>query len=274
MTYEQQNPAITPRPGIPWVRMIVSSILGISKTGILVIALIATLALNVTTLTFLPAFNLLSSAIGAMTSKPVTIRSKHKGEIASMKQSYDKKTRALKAQRKLVSAHKNQAVAADKYIASLNKKINGLEHVNFKGRTLGKAVQETTERISRRVATATARSVGSIAAESIPYIGIGAIVGVTALELDDACKTMKDLHALDVAFNPSAANDADATEVCGQRVPTKEEVIAELKQSPAKAWEAAKSFDLPDLPSWDESILAAKRKWQEILSWMKDLLGS
>ena len=85
---------------------------------------------------------------------------------------------------------------------------------------------------------------------------------------------MKDLHALDVAFNPSAANDADATVVCGQRVPTKEEVIAELKQSPAKAWEAAKSFDLPDLPSWDESILAAKRKWQEILSWMKDLLGS
>jgi hypothetical protein len=191
-----------------------------------------------------------------------------------MKQSYDKKTRALKAQRKLVSAHQNQAVAADKYIASLNKKINGLEHVNFKERTLGKAVQETTERISRRVATATARSIGSIAAESIPYIGIGAIVGVTALELDDACKTMKDLHALDVAFNPSAANDADATEVCGQRVPTKEEVIAELKQSPAKAWEAAKSFDLPDLPSWDESILAAKRKWQEILSWMKDLLGS
>ena len=248
-----------------------SPVVKFSTKTTLVFALIAALALNVATLTFLPAFNLLSSAIGAMTSKPVTIRSKHKGEIASMKQSYDKKTRA---QRKLVSAHQNQAVAADKYIASLNKKINGLEHVNFKGRTLGKAVQETTERISRRVATATARSVGSIAAESIPYIGIGAIVGVTALELDDACKTMKDLHALDVAFNPSAANDADATEVCGQRVPTKEEVIAELKQSPAKAWEAAKSFDLPDLPSWDESILAAKRKWQEILSWMKDLLGS
>jgi hypothetical protein len=61
----------------------------------LVFALIAALALNVATLTMAPVFNLLSSAIGAvaalMTSKPVTIRSKHQGEIKSIKTKHTKK---------------------------------------------------------------------------------------------------------------------------------------------------------------------------------------
>jgi len=96
---------------------------------------------------------------------------------------------------------------------------------------------------------------------------------VTALELDDACDTMKDLHELELAFNPDADNDTDAVEVCGQRVPTKEEVIAELKQSPAKAWEAAKSFDLPDLPSWDAAVQAARETWWKIARFMKSTLS-
>jgi len=260
--------------------MIASSILGISKTGLLVIALVAALALNVATLTIDSAFKMMSSAIGAvaglMTSKPATVLDKHRREITSWKNKVHVQKNYSAALRNQISAAEKHMDLLDNQNTKLQRKLKTPATVIFKGkqRLLSEAVQETTQGISRRVATATARSVGSIAAESIPYIGIGAIVGVTALELDDACKTMKDLHALDVAFNPSAANDADATEVCGQRVPTKEEVIAELKQSPAKAWEAAKSFDLPDLPSWDESILAAKRKWQEILSWMKDLLGS
>ena len=71
---------------------------------------------------------------------------------------------------------------------------------------------------------------GSMVAEAVPYIGIGVIVAVTTLEVRDACDTMKDLHELNVAFNPETATPDGAREVCGTRVPTKEEVWAAAKR--------------------------------------------
>ncbi len=83
---------------------------------------------------------------------------------------------------------------------------------------LSKRVRSTTARVTRRIATATARSTGSVAAESIPYAGIGMILAVTAWEVKDSCETMNDLHELNVAFNPDVANDPDHEEVCGAQV--------------------------------------------------------
>ena len=213
-----------------------SRLLKSSTSTLLTIVLIAALALNIATLTVSSVFNLMSSAIEFIAAKTVgeavTIRTKHKAEV-----------RNLKTQ---------------------------ISDFEIKQRKASAAVRNTTRRVSHRYAKATARSTSSIAAESIPYLGIGVIVGVTALELHDACETMKDLHALDVAFNPGAANDAN--EICGQAVPTKGEIVQSLKESPSKAWNAAKE-SLPDLPSWREALRAAKRKAWEILVWVMDLLG-
>ena len=62
---------------------------------------------------------------------------------------------------------------------------------------------------------------------------------------------MRDMHALEVAFNPDLANDPSVDEVCGLKVPTKEEVWETVKASPGKAWDAAVQAlgDLPDLPA-------------------------
>jgi hypothetical protein len=178
----------------------------------------------------------MSSAIDLIAAKTVgeavTIRTKHKAEV-----------RNLKTQ---------------------------ISDFEIKQRKTSAAVRNTTRRVSHRVTKATARSTSSIAAESIPYVGIGVIVAVTALELHDACETMKDLQALDVAFNPEAANDAN--EVCGQAVPTKGEIVDAVMESPTKAWDAATEA-VSDLPSWSEALDAAKRKAWEILEWMKILLG-
>ena len=114
------------------------------------------------------------------------------------------------------------------------------------------------------------RKVVSAMTYPLMMIGIGVIVAVTALELKDACETMKDLHALDIAFNPAAANDAN--EICGQAVPTKGEIIDSVMESPSKAWNAA-TETVSDLPSWGEALAAAKRKAWEMLEWMKILLG-
>jgi hypothetical protein len=89
-----------------------------------------------------------------------------------------------------------------------------------------------------------------VVAEAIPLAGVAVIVGVTAWDLNDSCETMKDLHELDVAFNPNAAFDTSATEVCGLEVPTKEEVWQMAKSSPGKAWASAKLY-APDLPEWN-----------------------
>ena len=181
-------------------------------------------------------FNLMSNAIEFVAAKTVgeavTIRTKHKAEVRNLK--------------------------------------TEISDFEIKQRKTSAAVRKTTRRVAHRVAKATARSTSSIAAESIPYLGIGVIVGVTALELHDACETMKDLHALDVAFNPEAANDAN--EVCGQAVPTKGEIIDSVMESPSKAWNAA-TETVADLPSWGEALEAAKRKAWKIIIWMKNLLG-
>ena len=65
---------------------------------------------------------------------------------------------------------------------------------------------------------------------------------------------MRDMHTLEVAFNPKAANDPSVDEVCGLRVPTKEEVWEQIKASPGAAWEATKVVldGLPDLPAIPE----------------------
>ena len=215
---------------------LISHFFRFSTSSLLTLALIAALALNIATLTVSSVFNLMSSAIDLIAAKTVgeavAIRTKHKAEVQTLK-----------------------------------TKIADFE---TKSRNTSTAVRKTTRRISQRVVRATARSTSSVFAESIPYLGIGVIVGVTALELHDACETMKDLHALDVAFNPEAANDAN--EVCGQAVPTKGEIVQSLKESPSKAWNAA-TETIADLPSWGEALAAAKRKAWEMLEWMKILLG-
>ena len=50
------------------------------------------------------------------------------------------------------------------------------------------------------------------------------IVTATAMELHDACVIMQDLHELDIAFDPTMAFPTEAQEVCGLKVPTRQEL--------------------------------------------------
>lgn len=123
--------------------------------------------------------------------------------------------------------------------------------VSYRGqkKRITAAVADTTKRISTRTAKGAARNVGSIAGEAIPVAGIAVVVGVTAWELKDACETMKDLRALELATNPNATEDPSVAEVCGLEVPSKEQAWEAVKASPGQAWEKAKAY-VPDLPEW------------------------
>lgn len=142
----------------------------------------------------------------------------------------------------------------NKQVAGLTDEVTGLRQaktVTYRKKPwlVGEAVQDTTNRVSRRIATAAARSAGSVAAEAIPVAGVAVILGVTAWELKDACATMKDLRELDLAFNPDTALDPEVSEVCGRTVPSGEEVWQTVKASPGKAWASAREH-LPDLPEF------------------------
>ena len=134
--------------------------------------------------------------------------------------------------------------------------------VTFKGKAVPvtKAVSQTVMQIGRRSSRSAARSVASMPGEAIPWIGTAVIVGVTSLEIRDLCLTMKDMTELQRAFDPSFKTNEDDLEVCAIKVPPKEEIIAAVKASPGKAWEAAKEatpsledikdMKMPDLKGW------------------------
>lgn len=122
--------------------------------------------------------------------------------------------------------------------------------------SLSEAVTDTNGRIARRTATAATRNASSVVAEAIPYVGIAAMLAVTAYDLKDSCDTIKDLHALDVAIDPTKEFGEQETAVCGLGVPTKDEVWQEVKSSSEEAWISASEYlpSLPEfsLPSWRE----------------------
>lgn len=95
----------------------------------------------------------------------------------------------------------------------------------------GKAAKETAGAVHKRLAKGVARNVAAIPAESVPYFGIGVIIASTTLDIYDACQTMKDMNSLLVLLGQGEENP----ELCGQKVPTVDEVIANAKQTGKRA---------------------------------------
>ena len=128
--------------------------------------------------------------------------------------------------------------------------------VTYRGnkRLIQHAVADTSERISRRTAVGASRNLTATFAEALPVAGVAVVVTATALELNDACVIMQDLHELDVAFNPGNDFGPDATEVCGLKVPTTDELWQFVKASPGVAWERARN-SMPGMPELDTSRL-------------------
>lgn len=146
----------------------------------------------------------------------------------------------------------------------------GMGVIPFKGKkvALKTAVDETADVIGKRAVKTARREVTSMPAEAIPYLGTAVIVGVTALEIYDLCATLKDMSALKRAFNPDFMQSDEELEVCAIKVPPKEEILAAVKASPRKAWEAAKEAT----PSWSElqQLEVPDVTWSEMWSSTKE----
>jgi len=153
---------------------------------------------------------------------------------------------------------KNKKLAAKQAKSAANKKLIG----------------DLSEKIARRTNRNAARNIISMPAESLPWIGLTTVLGVTALEIYDACATMQDMKEINQILGTSAAVDVDTT--CGMEVPTREDVIASIEKSPQAAYEAVTSIDVT-IPSWSEvtnstintwdgSVKGAANAWDWLLS--------
>ena len=114
--------------------------------------------------------------------------------------------------------------------------------VNFRGKKIPikNAVDLTADTISKRAVKTSKREVSSMAGEALPYFGTAVIVAVTAMELVDLCDTIQDMNVLKRAFDPNLNPSEEELTVCSIKIPTRAELVEQLKASPEKAWKAAK----------------------------------
>ena len=213
--------------------------------------LVAMLALNVATIAFSSVAFLLSSAFEAVTGA-ASVTSTLREEV--------------NVKNKRITDLEVDVDAKNRRIASLSDELaesRASRWVDYRGerRMVSEAVENTSERISKRLVISTGRNVGAVFGEAVPFFGIAVIVAATTWELKEACDTMDDLYELDIAFNPDNAVPADHSEVCGLQVPTKEEIWQFVKDSPGAAWEMAKDL-MPELPEFEVPEVELSWPWE------------
>ena len=87
------------------------------------------------------------------------------------------------------------------------------------------AAKNFGRRLVSRTQRVAATSIASIAAESVPYLGISVILAATGYELYEACQSMKDLEELYGALEVEEASPSETIQlVCDPQLPDVSEV--------------------------------------------------
>ncbi|NVK01167.1 MAG: hypothetical protein HWE12_06450 [Oceanospirillaceae bacterium] len=86
-----------------------------------------------------------------------------------------------------------------------------------------------SSRLAKRLTSNISVTVGSIATESIPLLGIATIIGVNIMDVNDACNTMGGMNDLLTVLRESP-DESKANEVCAYRdqIPSVAEIKAKV----------------------------------------------
>ena len=104
-----------------------------------------------------------------------------------------------------------------------------------------------TKRVERRIAIGASRSATAVFAEFIPAVSGVVVFGVTAMELKEACETMKDLSELN-ALLEAEETGSDEGDVCGMQAPSYASLKETVMNSPQTAIDALRKLNL-EMPS-------------------------
>ena len=123
-----------------------------------------------------------------------------------------------------------------------------------------RAAAATLVTIRNRTQRNAFRNAASVVAEGLPWVGVGVVLTVTALELEDACSTMRDLGEVQEMFGASLT--ASSSEVCGIELPTKSEIWDAIVASPHDIW-GLLTTEFPELVAD-----GANFEWIELGDWI------
>ena len=211
------------------------------KTGLVVLSILGLGALNI--LTFVSeeihaaGYNVIKSLLSSAAGEAATSRILSKSPTSVRTRSIAKETEVLQRENKTLSDSNKTIINKHATLEKAHKEIN-TNHAEL-ARTAdlrAVATKSFTKRLATRSAVNAARNLSSVPAEAIPYIGIGIVVGVTALDIYDACETLKEINVLNAGFGGELE---DQDKVCGLKVPTHQQVIAKVKQNLRGTYETA-----------------------------------
>jgi hypothetical protein len=199
------------------------------KRALLILSLAGLLATNLASLLHAEVYDFLYSGLRRMLliagepvanvltrrSKAVDVDTKVKAQTASLREQKIKAEVAYaKASADLdVERVKTKTITAE------------LDEFKLRSRAHATAVKEVAGTVRNRLAKGVTRNVASVPAESIPYVGIVVVLSMTALDIQDACSTMKDINGLLNLLGQGEENP----DFCGTKLPTRDEVLASLK---------------------------------------------
>ena len=184
-----------------------------------------------------------------MLSNSSTVRRQNDVAVATKKLSEEKETlvasnKTLEAKQVSLVKSNDMLVASSKALearqVSLEKSFKEVEAANGalkrSSEIRAAAVMKTSKQLAvRSVANAT-RNVSLVFAEAIPFIGTGIMLAVTALDVYDACDTLKDINELNRVFDHQ---QEDQTKVCGMKVPTIAQVLAQTRANAKAVYQSA-----------------------------------
>lgn len=160
------------------------------------------------------------AALSRMLSASPTVKRDRQVDVA---------TKALQNEKAAITASKaaleQKHVALEKSHRELNAKHSELTRITSKR---AEVVKVASKRLATRTAANALRNVSSVTAQSIPVIGTGIVLAVTAWDIYDACETLKDINEVNAVFDQDRA---DQTAVCGMKVPTRVEVAAKVSEN-------------------------------------------
>ena len=131
------------------------------------------------------------------------------------------------------------------------------------------AVKKFSTALGVRVANNVSRNVASIPGEAIPFVGTAFVIGVTSWDVYDACQTLKELNEVNLEF---AYAPEDHEKVCGTKVPSKSEIVAQVKGNWREAYRAAADA----LSHAGERVPATlpEPSWQDVKDTVCPVIGS
>ncbi len=116
-----------------------------------------------------------------------------------------------------INAYNTLYAALARFIPLSWKKNSPAHKLSARTHTL-KKFKAKTQTISRRISQRTLRNISAnlaaIPAESIPVVGAGVIVAITAMDLHDACADLKDMDELTTSMGLTHTNP-ETQKVCG-----------------------------------------------------------